>query len=143
MLAIPPAIFTVLAIWQAAFGHPVGNKPMSNAGLVTMAVFLWLVYLRLITVRLETVVRRARIDVRMRGFFRRRHIEADNIKSAKVIAFDPVKDYGGYGIRATRKGLVMLARGTRGVRMELKKGGAATIGSERPEELVAAIRRMG
>ena len=59
----------------------------------------------------------------------------------KPSRYDPVRDYGGYGIRTTRHGTAYIAGGNRGVRLELAKGGTILIGSERPEELVSAITR--
>lgn len=142
LVAIPPAGMTLLLIWQVILGHPWGKHPLSNANVIGWTIFLWLVYLRLVTVRLVTEVRPGELAVGMRGLWRERRIPLGEIKSAKTITYDPVRDYGGYGIRTTRRGTAYIAGGNRGVRLELAKGGTLLIGSERPEELASAIHRF-
>jgi hypothetical protein len=140
LLAIPPVLMLVLVIWQVVLGHPWGRQPMSNASVIGWTVFLWLVYLRLVTVRLVTDVRPAEVSIAMRGLWRERRIPLSEIKSAKTITYDPVRDYGGLGIRTTPRGKAYIAGGNRGVRLELVKGGAILVGSARPEALELAIR---
>jgi hypothetical protein len=139
LVAIPPVSMLLLVIWQVVLGHPWGKQPISNAGVIGWTVFLWLVYFRLVTVRLVTDVRPGELSVAMRGLWRERRIPLSEVKSAKSVTYDPVRDYGGYGIRTTRRGTAYIAGGNRGVRVELVKGGALLVGSERPEELVSAI----
>jgi hypothetical protein len=141
LLAIPPLAMLLLLVWQVILGHPWGRQPMSNASLVGWTIFLWLVYFRLVTVRLVTHVDPSQVSVAMQGFWRERHISLNEIKSANVITYDAARDYGGYGIRTTRRGKAYIAGGNRGVRLELVKGGAVLIGSAHPEELFSAIRR--
>ncbi|HLN01424.1 MAG TPA: hypothetical protein VK335_19200 [Bryobacteraceae bacterium] len=140
LLAIPPVGMTLLVIWQVILGHPWGRQPMSNKSVIGWTIFLWLVYLRLVTVRLVTEVRAGELAVAMRGLWRARRIPLSEIKSAKTVNYDPARDYGGSGIRTTRSGTAYIAGGDRGVRLELSKGGTVLIGSERPEELVSAIK---
>lgn len=141
LLAIPPAAMLLLLVWQVILGHAWGTKPLSNARVIGWTVFLWLVYLRLVTVRLVTHVRLDELSVGMRGLWSERHIPLKEITSAKVVTYNAARDYGGYGIRTTRRGKAYIAGGDRGVRIELVKGGAVLIGSARPEELLAAIKR--
>jgi hypothetical protein len=129
----------VLLIWQVILGHPWGKQPASNASIIGWTLFLWLLYFRLVTVRLVTDVRPGELSVAMRGLWRERRIPLGEVKSARVVTYDPARDYGGYGIRTTPRGKAYIACGHRGVRIELAKGGVILIGSERPEELVAAI----
>ena len=141
LLAIPPAAMLLILVWQVLLGHPWGTKPVSNASVIGWTVFIWLVYLRLVTVRLVTHVVPGKVSVGMRGLWRERHIPLNEIKTAKVVTYDAARDYGGYGIRTTRRGKAYIAGGNRGVRLELAKGGAVLIGSARPEQLLAAIHR--
>jgi hypothetical protein len=139
LLAIPPLAMLLLLVWEVILGHPWGTKPLSNASLIGWTVFLWLVYLRLVTVRLVTDVRSGQVTVSMRGFWRERHIPLHEIRSAKVVAYDPVRDYGGYGIRIARGVKAYIASGNRGVRLDLVNSGAVLIGSEHPEDLASVI----
>ncbi len=138
-LALPPVFLTALAVWQVGFGHKMGRYPISNGGLTVLSVLLWAVYLRLVTVRLSTEVGETEIRVRMKGFRRRRSIPLDGVRGVKIVTYDPVKDFGGYGIRTTKSGVAMVARGNRGVRLEMRDGTMTVIGSQRAEALAAAI----
>jgi hypothetical protein len=141
MLALPPAALSVVIIWQVVLGHPWGKHPMSNGGLIVLTVFLWLVYLRLIRVRLVTNVLLGELTVGLQGLWRTRRIPLSSVKAVKIVTFNPLLDFGGFGIRSTRQGKAYLAGGARGVRLELNDGGVLVIGSERPEELSQALRR--
>ncbi len=113
---------------------------MSNANVIGWTIFLWLIYFRLITVRLVTEVRNGQLVIAMRGLWRSRHVPLDRIQSVESITHDVARDYGGYGIRSTRDGKVYVAGGTRGVRVTLAGGEKLVVGSERPDELAAALR---
>jgi hypothetical protein len=112
---------------------------MSNGSVIGWTIFLWLVYLRLVTVRLVTEVRHGDVSVAMRGFWRERRIPLAEITAAQAVTYDAVHDWGGYGIRTTRRGKAYIAGGGRGVRLQLVNGAMILISSERPEELVSAI----
>ena len=52
----------------------------------------------------------------------------------EVVTYRPIADYGFWGIRAGRDGeRALIARGNRGVRLELTDGTRLLIGSQRPE----------
>jgi hypothetical protein len=138
-LASPPCFLLGLLIWQVMLGHTWGKHPMSNGDVIGWTVFLWLVYFRLITVRLVTEVRKGELIVRMRGLRRLRRVPLDWIQSVETIKHDIARDYGGYGIRSTREGKAYVASGGRGVRVTLPAGEKLVVGSQRPDELAAAI----
>jgi len=141
LLAIPPVAMLMLLIWQVILGHPWGRQPMSNGSVIGWTIFLWLVYFRLVTVRLVTEVRPSELSVAMRGLWRKRRIALSEIQAARAVTYDAARDWGGYGIRSTRRGHAYIAGGNRGVCLQLAKGGTILIGSERPKELVSAINR--
>jgi hypothetical protein len=140
VLAIPPLGMTVLLIWQVALGHPWGKAPMSNANVIGWTVFLWLIYIRLITVRVVTEIRGGELLVAMRGLWRSRRLPLERIQAVDVLDRDPVREYGGYGMRSTRAGTSFLAGGEGAVRLTLSGGGSLVIGSRRAQELAAVLR---
>jgi hypothetical protein len=130
-----------LLIWQVILGHTWGKHPMSNADVIGWTVFLWLIYFRLITVRLVTEVRNGELIIAMRGLWRSHRIPLDRIQSVETMDHDPARDYGGYGIRTTREGKAYVAGGGGGgVRVNLAGGEKVVVGSQRPAELAAALR---
>ena len=138
-LVTPPCIMLGLLIWQVVLGHPWGKHPVSNANVIGWTIFLWAIFLRLITVRLVTEARDGTLVISLRGFWRSRRIPLDEIRSAEVIRYDPVRDYGGYGIRTGRFGKAYIAAGKRGVRLKLASGATVVVGSDRPGELAAVL----
>ncbi len=70
----------------------------------------------------------------------RRAIPLDEIKRIEVVSYRPFRDHYFWGVRTTRDGeRVLTARGDRGVRLHLSDGSRVLIGSQRAEELAAAL----
>jgi hypothetical protein len=114
---------------------------MSNASVIGWTIFLWVVYLRLMTVRLVTDLREGKLIVAMRGLWRARRISLSEIASVESASFDPEREYGGYGIRSNRQETAYLAAGSRGVRVMLSNGARIVVGSQRAEELADMLHR--
>ncbi len=73
----------------------------------------------------------------------RRVVPVDTVRSVEVVTYRPIADYGFWGIRSGRDGeRALIARGNRGVRLELTDGSKLLVGSQRPELLAAAIDRL-
>ena len=139
-LACPPCFMLGLLIWQVILGHPWGKHPMSNTDVVVWTVFLWLLYFRLITVRLLTEVRQGKLLITLRGLWRLRRVPLDQVQAVETITLDIARDHGGFGIRSTRSGKAYIASGGRGVRITLASGEKLVVGSKIPDELAASIR---
>jgi hypothetical protein len=72
----------------------------------------------------------------------RRVVPIASIRKIEVVTFRPIADYGFWGVRSGRDGeRVFIARGNRGVRLELADGSKLLIGSQRPEALATALER--
>jgi hypothetical protein len=148
VLFVPAAFaaFTLsFGVWQQVIGGtPWGHRPMSDPllMLVTIVTFLvpgitlWLLY----SMRLTTVVDRGGIEVHFWPV-RRRHISLAEIRSVAARDYNPILEYGGWGLRFGRKGWAYNARGRRGVQLELNKGFPVLIGSQRADELAVAIEK--
>jgi hypothetical protein len=140
VLAFPPAALVFIACRQILWHKPWGSPPLSNGGLVFLTVFLLAVYFRLITVKLVTELRADEIDVGLRGLWKRRRIPLAAVRSVKAVTFDPVAEFGGYGIRSGRGATAYIASGNRAVELLLEGGRKVLIGSQDPELLAARIR---
>jgi hypothetical protein len=72
----------------------------------------------------------------------RRMVPIDTVRSVEVVTYRPIADYGFWGIRSGQDGeRALIARGNRGVRLELTDGSKLLIGSQKPELLAAALDR--
>jgi len=142
VLATAPAIFLALVIWQVVLRHPVGWLPFSNNRLIGWTIFIWLIYFRLITVKLVTEVWPDKLSIAMRGLWRERSIPLGEIEAVETITFNAVNDFGGYGMRTIGPKKAYLASGDRGVSIQLNRGRTVIIGSKRPDDLARAIRQL-
>jgi hypothetical protein len=71
-----------------------------------------------------------------------RIVPIGTIRSIEVVTYRPIADYGCWGIRAGRDGeRAFIARGNRGVRLELIDGTKLLIGSQRPDTLASVLDR--
>jgi hypothetical protein len=140
LTAIPPVAMLLLAIWQVGLGHPWGKQPMSNASVIGWTIFLVLLYVRLNTVKLVTEVRPGELTIKLLG--RRYTIALRGVKSVRIVSFDAVHDWGGYGRRSISRGRAYIAGGNQGVELEFTIGGVVLIGSQRPDELARSLERQ-
>ena len=141
-LAVPPCAMLVIVLWQVMLGPRWGKYSISNGSIVGWTIFLWILYFRLITVRVVTDIRDHKLIVALRGLWRARRVPASDISSVEAITFNPERDYGGYGIRSIRNGTAYLAGGNQGVRVHLKNGSLLIISSQQPARFVEVLLHM-
>ncbi|MCL4473867.1 MAG: DUF6141 family protein [Actinobacteria bacterium] len=130
-------------IGQIILGNAGGGQPAANlliwiiwllAGIVLPALFLVL--------RLDVTVRSDRIDIRYFPLFRRTYSRKE-VLSAQARIYRPLADYGGWGVRwSPVNGWAYNPSGNAGVQLQLEGGKKLLIGSQRPNELQAAIEAM-
>jgi hypothetical protein len=65
------------------------------------------------------------------------------VAEAEVREYSALREFGGWGIRVGRSGKAYSAYGTQGVQLWLKDDSRILIGSQRTEELAAALRLAG
>jgi len=142
VVLIPCAVVAYGAVLQLVFGKPWGDRPMSDAGLSLLVVFLCAVIVWLYKVRLVTEVRAEGVSTQFEWLWRPRLVPLATIHSYQVITYRPIADYGGWGLRYGFKGgMAYTSSGTRGVQLEFDDGERLLIGSQRPEELARAIEQ--
>jgi hypothetical protein len=96
----------------------------------------------LLTMRLTTTVTPDALDVRL-GFLYKTHVPFSEIALAEAVEYSPVRDYGGWGIRGSRRRRALNARGNQGVLVTKSDGTTLLVGSQQPRELLAALARAG
>ena len=128
---------------QVIEGTPWGDNPMSDTGLIvtgvaTSALAVGLAAL-LLSARLITKVRSDGLHIR---FFpmRWKAIPYESIASYHERTYHPIRDYGGWGIRWGREGKAYIVSGNHGLQLLLNDGRKILIGSQRSQELEAAVR---
>jgi len=145
---LPVAAVTII-VWyefvqQVVLGQPQGEEPIPNwlAWLLTL-IFGFGFPVVGVLVRLVTEVRPGELRVRIYPF-RWVTIPVSSMHRAAVRQYSPIREYGGWGVRVSRlNGRAYNAYGNQGVQLELDNGALLLIGSQRPQELIAAIQTAG
>lgn len=142
LLSVSPSWY----LWwmQIVLRRPIEGDEMSDWGVW----LLWLgtgVLLPLLfaSMRLITVVRHDGLYVRFVPFhWKWIKIPLQEVRSVKARQYNPLAEYGGWGIRYGRRGKAYNVSGNWGVELEFTNGRTLLIGSQRAEELEKAIREV-
>lgn len=142
LLGVSPSWY----LWwmQIVLRRPTGGDEMPDWGVW----LLWLgtgVLLPLLfaSMRLITVVKHDGLYIRFVPFhWKWVKIPLHEVRSVKARQYNPLLEYGGWGIRYGRRGKAYNVSGNWGVELEFTKGHTLLIGSQRAEELERAIREV-
>jgi len=97
--------------------------------------------LLILSARFTTVVRHDGLFIKYHPLHLKwRNIDLRTAIKVEAIAFSPLRDFGGWGIRFGSGGTAYTMNGNRGVRISYYRNQSIVIGSERPDELESAIR---
>lgn len=146
VIAIPVAIFWYGAYQQLLLRKSFGNNPAPDWMLLLLFVaFGILLPLLFHSLKLVTEVREDGLYVRFYPIhFSFKSFPFEKIQSHEVITYNPIRDYGGWGIRYGLKGKAYNISGNRGLFFEFREGKKVKklmIGSQIPEKLSEAVRR--
>ncbi|MFC1795433.1 DUF6141 family protein [Planctomycetota bacterium] len=94
--------------------------------------------------KLETEVRRDGLYVRFFPFhIHFKQFGPEDLSEYYARRYKPIREYGGWGIRCSlRNGKAYNVSGNKGVQLVLKSGKKLLIGSQKPDELAVAIRKI-
>ncbi len=130
-------------VQQLILERPWGDRPISDSALIMVSVVVTLFVFGMIYIfwqlRLHTVVDDEGIFVRFVPFPGSRILFSE-IQSCEARTYRPLYEYGGWGIKWGRSGKAFNISGDRGVQLVMKDGKRILIGSQRADELAAAIR---
>ncbi|MGI5940608.1 MAG: DUF6141 family protein [Thermoleophilia bacterium] len=144
-----PALVVTGVIWwqfveQVVRGNPQGTEPIPDylAWILTLVfgvgIPVFMAFLRLVT-----EVRLGLLSVGLAPF-RSRLIPVHEIHGARSREYSPMAEFGGWGIRTASDGSrAYNAYGTMGVQLTLTDGSRILVGTQRAEELLAALRAAG
>jgi hypothetical protein len=133
---------------QVVRGHTLGNHPMNNTGLIItfllISAFMSAILLLFWFAKLTTVIDKRGIIYRFFPFHSKDHrIDWSMIEKFEVVKYDPIGDYGGWGIRYGRTGKAYNVSGDKGLKLSLKRGNHILIGTQRPRELADFLKNIG
>lgn len=136
------AIFWAGFIYQVVLGGEFGNNPASNVQLIILFLLMGIGFPYFFyQMKLTTIVQPGELKVRFWPF----HIKAVRIplhlvRNYEPISYNPISDYGGWGIRWGFKGKAYNMSGNKGVLLYFYDRKPLLIGTQEPEELYDAIK---
>lgn len=126
-------------IEQVVRGRPVGNNPgpdwMVSLYAVLFGLGFPLFFLRL-RLTVEVYPDHLRIDY---GFLTRREILLRDIARVEAVRYNPLMEWGGWGIRGWGNRIAYNVGGNEGVQLWLRDGRLVMVGSQQAADLAAAI----
>jgi hypothetical protein len=126
-------------IQQIVLGQPFGNKP----GPDWLVMLIWLLFgigmpIFFFNMRLVVEVNRESVVIGYRPLTTR-SISMNSISEVEAREYQPLREFGGWGIRGGNRRIVYNVSGNRGVDITLVDGRKVLIGSQRAEDLARTI----
>lgn len=139
--------FLLFGVFQQVFGgRQFGDKPISNEGLLfTLGLSLLLTVL-FINLRLDTQIKKDGIYVRFFPFHLNfKEYSWDKISKLFVRQYNPIGDYGGWGLRLGLfgKGKAYNVSGNKGLQIVFTDNTKLLIGTKKTEELRDTLEKLG
>ena len=147
LLLIVYAVLFYGLIEQVFLGIPFGDRPMTNNKLIISNFCLILIGLFILSMQLKTEIREDGIYYQLFPFhFKMRKIAFDDIEKIYVRKYNPLMEYGGWGIRLGLfgKGWAINISGNKGIQIEFKnkKKRKFLLGTQKPEEVEAVLNKL-
>lgn len=111
-------------------------------GLLAMSILLFLIVGLLFLLQLKTTVDDEGIHYQFIPFhFKQKTILWKDIKSAEVRKYEPLKEYGGWGIKGfSKKNWAYNVKGNIGLQLVLKTGDKILLGTQKEEDLKGILK---
>lgn len=137
-------LFAALLGMSLAFIQDYNTSSKFIASMVVGYTVILLVMLLIWSLKLKTRIDEMGIHVTFWPIIRKEKIyKWNDIESAEVIQYSPLKDYGGWGYRYSlgSKGIAMNVKGNMGIKLHFKSGRPLLIGTQKAEEAKALIKQ--
>lgn len=113
-----------------------GDNQISNEALIVLYVLTLLITLLFVIMRLDTKINKEGIYVRLYPLHLNfKFYKWDEIEKAYIRKYNPILEFGGWGLRFGFKGMAYNVSGNKGLQLEFKNGNKLLIGTNRAEEL--------
>ncbi len=132
--------FTQSWLWLLILGFmlfvAVVGKPIAVLITLGTCILFYMMYLK-------TEFRAKGIRYRFVPFHGKdRLIEWNEIEEYYIRQYNPIMEYGGWGIKFSHKGMVLNTKGNMGLQLILKNGRKILIGTQRADELDDFLRSL-
>jgi len=135
LLLVAMVFVVVITVLSVVFARP------GDALLLAIAPVVVVLVASLISLsHLDVDVTDQGVSIAFRYLWPTRRIGFAEIVGLEVRRYNPLLEYGGWGVRLGPRGWGYMTSGNEGVQLRLRKGLPVLIGSKHPPELEAAIR---
>lgn len=136
-------IFWAGFVSQVVLGGSFGNNPVSSVQVILLFVLMGLGFpIFFYSMKLTTVVQPGELQVRFWPFhLRPKRIALHSVRDYERITYNPIREYGGWGIRWSFRGKAYNMSGNEGVQLHFYNRKPLLIGSQHAEQLFEAIRQ--
>jgi hypothetical protein len=135
-LLLTPMLLVPLLAWLAP-KH--GSQPPSWAIITAIGLVLALVTAPVLDVRLDATGAYYRL---LPLQWRWRHITWPEVARAYLRRYDPLSEYGGWGIKGTAQNRAYNIANEDGLQLELRDGRRVLLGTQRPAELAQVLATL-
>ncbi|GHA71088.1 hypothetical protein SAMN04487941_2698 [Pontibacter akesuensis] len=135
------SIFWLGLVYQVLLGGAFGSRPVSDVSVVVLFVLVGLgLPLFFYGMRLTTEVEPGELRLRFWPFHLKPvEIPLHLVREYELITYNPIMEYGGWGIRWSARGKAYNMSGNEGVKLYFYNSKPLLIGSQRAAELFRAI----
>lgn len=135
-------LFVEIAIAFYLLFNNWSNNSKNNYSLIIALCIVFIVHLLIYHINLTTKIDNNGITFRFIPFLASRTIQWNEIEKAYVRTYNPILEYGGWGIRYTfgSKGKAYNIKGDKGVQIVLKNGKKILIGTQKPNEAELTLK---
>jgi hypothetical protein len=136
--------FIYAFIQQVVFHKTIGDKPMSDNGLLLALLLCSIITILILSVRLKTIIQEDALYVQ---FFqlqlRYKKYEWSTISKIYVREYNPIFEYGGWGYRwMFGGGKAYTISGNKGIQIVFENESKLLIGTSSPEEVEIALNQI-
>lgn len=136
--------FSLYGIYeQVMLGNPIGDKPLSNEGVISFSILVGL-GLPVLFWFMKLKLRVSQHGLHYQFFpvhFKERLIPFEDISRYRARTYSPLKEFGGWGIRFGFESKAYNVKGDQGLQLELTNGRKVLFGSQDYKGLEKAMKR--
>ncbi|WP_026778144.1 hypothetical protein [Polaribacter sp. Hel_I_88] len=141
-----PFLFGVYGIMQQIiYKNPLGQKPMSDAGLIIFTISMFILTVLIFFIKLTTKIDEKGIHYQFYPFHLSvKTISWSEVSKAGVRTYLPISEFGGWGLRGgfffnKGKGKAVNISGDIGIQLILKNGKKLLIGTQKESEAKSVL----
>lgn len=112
-------------------------------GVLLLTILFFLITIFLQKIKLVTIITSAGIHIQFSPLVNRQYYSWADIDEVLIRTYDPIIEYGGWGVRIGPNGTAFNTSGNTGLQLILKNKKRVLIGTQQPQLLAAVLVKMG